>query len=290
MRRFIPTPSMTVAVVALVFAASGSAYAAKELINGKEIRNGTISAAKLSRAAKQQLKGAAGARGPAGPAGPAGATGAAGPKGDAGAQGAQGPQGPRGDQGARGAQGPEGPQGPAGGPGAAGAAGAAGRDGMSVLFRDKRTFYLPDDRRIDFDANFANYTGGRLQRRLVLPRGAYRVEANMSVRPPAAPTADGRTLVSRTRCNLVNATTATNIDTYYVTFFNGDLEVGDGPGYREGLSIGGIVDVPDGEATVEVRCYGFEGPAAAGAPDAGQIAAASLEAWKLTELNDQTQP
>lgn len=275
---------MAVAIVALVFAASGSAYAAKELINGKDIKNGTISAAKLSRTAKKQLEGADGARGATGAAGPAGPAGAAGPVGATGAQGAKGDTGAQGAKGDTGAQGPKGDTGAAG---ATGATGAAGQNGRGVLYRAADDFHPDGDRRTPLE-DFTDYDAGRVQRQLELPAGQYRVEANLSVRPPDVPS-DGSSLVSHTRCSLIdgNATAPNNlIDTYYVTFFNGDLP---NPGYRQGLSVGGVVTVPQGGTTVDVRCGAVLG-AGVVSPDGfgGQIAAASLEAWQIAELHDVT--
>jgi hypothetical protein len=73
----------TIAVLGLVLALGigGTATAAK-LITSKDIKNGTIKTADLSKSAKRSLKGNSGLRG---------ATGAQGPQG---AQGAQGPAGP----------------------------------------------------------------------------------------------------------------------------------------------------------------------------------------------------
>ncbi|HXB15842.1 MAG TPA: hypothetical protein VNV44_08870 [Solirubrobacteraceae bacterium] len=67
----------------------GSAYAAVQLgrnsVGTKQIKNGSITPAKLSRAAKTFLKGATGPRGQAGPTGATGANGSAGQAGAAGA-------------------------------------------------------------------------------------------------------------------------------------------------------------------------------------------------------------
>jgi hypothetical protein len=78
-----PSPGLVIAVVALIVALGGSAVASS-LINGKRIKNGTISASKLTKAARAQLKGSVGPPGPAGPAGARGLTGAAGPPGPTG--------------------------------------------------------------------------------------------------------------------------------------------------------------------------------------------------------------
>jgi len=77
-RRNLNLPT-AIAVVALVFAMTGGAYAAKSYVNGS---------AKDSKAkAKQGPRGPRGKRGPQGPKGPTGPTG---PKGDTGAQGPKG--------------------------------------------------------------------------------------------------------------------------------------------------------------------------------------------------------
>ncbi|MDW5596289.1 hypothetical protein VSS74_18220 [Conexibacter stalactiti] len=111
-RRRLPKPATVIAGVALFAAIGGTATAATTLIDGKNIRAGTITAkqvkngslgtADLSRAARAALRGA---RGATGAQGAAGATGAAGPQGAVGPQGTPGAQGP---------QGIVGPQGPAG--------------------------------------------------------------------------------------------------------------------------------------------------------------------------------
>lgn len=79
-RRNLNLPT-AIAVVALVFAMTGGAYAAKSYVTGP---------AKASKQAKKAPRGPRGPRGKRGPKGPKGATG---PKGDA------GPQGPKGNPG-----------------------------------------------------------------------------------------------------------------------------------------------------------------------------------------------
>lgn len=120
MSRFIKRPSaaLIVAVVALVMAMGGGAYAANSVLsNGSvgtaqlkrgavtnpKIHQGAVTGAKLSANVRNKLN----SKGQTGPQGPKGATGARGPKGPAGAPGQTGPQGP---------QGATGPQGPAGTP------------------------------------------------------------------------------------------------------------------------------------------------------------------------------
>ena len=89
------TPSMVVAVIALVAALSGSAVAAS-LITSKQIKDGTIQPRDLSKNARAAIKG---------PAGPDGPKGDKGDKGDPGAAGAAGPKGDKGDTGETGAPG-----------------------------------------------------------------------------------------------------------------------------------------------------------------------------------------
>jgi Collagen triple helix repeat (20 copies) len=108
------SPSLVLASIALIVALGGTATAAGiARITSKQIQNGTIQLADISKRAKKQLRGQ---RGPVGPRGPASS------------QGLQGPEGPAGPVGPTG---PAGPQGPAG---AQGPAGSAGADGVSPTF------------------------------------------------------------------------------------------------------------------------------------------------------------
>ncbi len=88
-----PGPALIVATLALFVALSGSTYAAVQ-INGSQIKNGTITKAKLAKPLQKQVAkaGPRGKRGPAGPMGPAG-VGLSGPPGVPGAQGAPGERG-----------------------------------------------------------------------------------------------------------------------------------------------------------------------------------------------------
>jgi hypothetical protein len=113
LRRIRITPSTVIAIIALVFAATGGAFAATGGGGSSAPHTITLTAA----ATKSKAKAKAGPRGPAGPKGATGATGATG------AAGATGPAGP---------QGPAGPAGPAGNNGANGEPGAAGAPGTSV--------------------------------------------------------------------------------------------------------------------------------------------------------------
>ena len=92
LRRFKPSGSMVISLIALVMAMSGTAVAAS-LITSKQIKDGTIQTQDLAKKALAQLKGKSGAPGPAG------AAGAKGDKGDAGDAGPTGPTGPAGDTG-----------------------------------------------------------------------------------------------------------------------------------------------------------------------------------------------
>lgn len=96
-RRRLPRPATVLASIAVFAALAGTATAASSLIDGKEIKRGTITGKqiknkslalnKLAPAAVKSLQGATGARGPEGPRGATGATGA---KGETGAQGPAG--------------------------------------------------------------------------------------------------------------------------------------------------------------------------------------------------------
>jgi hypothetical protein len=117
------TPAMGVALLALVFAVTGGAFAATGGGNGGS--HATASVAK-------KKKKTASTRGPAGPKGATGATGPAGPAGPAGAAGAQGETGAAGTNGTNGENGKEGPKGNTGNTGPQGNPGTNGTDGESV--------------------------------------------------------------------------------------------------------------------------------------------------------------
>lgn len=144
------SPPMIVAIIALVFATTGSAIAASQLITGRDIARGTITASNLARSARRSL---AGPRGRRGPEGAAGATGEMGPQGPAGSAGERGPQGapgtPGGPQGERGLMGPTGPQGerglqgPQGEQGVPGQTGEQGLPGQTVLDSSYNTTDVP---------------------------------------------------------------------------------------------------------------------------------------------------
>jgi hypothetical protein len=101
-RRLARRHTTAVAYLALFAALGGSAYAAvtvtgKQIqdgtITGKDVKNRSLGAAKLSASALGSLAGERGPAGPQGPAGPKGDPGKQGPTGPAGATGQQGPQG-----------------------------------------------------------------------------------------------------------------------------------------------------------------------------------------------------
>lgn len=106
--RLRPSPAAIIAVIALVFAMFGGAYAAT---GGG------------GKATASKSKGKRGPTGPTGPRGPKGATGAAGLSGAIGSAGAPGPKGdagPAGPEGPEGKPGEPGPKGPEGSPWTAG--------------------------------------------------------------------------------------------------------------------------------------------------------------------------
>jgi hypothetical protein len=109
------SPTTVIATLALVFAMTGGAYAAKKYL--------ITSTKQISPSVLKALQGKAG---------PAGANGAAGVQGPAGAVGAKGENGAAGSAGPQGPAGPVGPAGSAGAQGVTGAAGAAGAAGESV--------------------------------------------------------------------------------------------------------------------------------------------------------------
>jgi hypothetical protein len=127
-----------VAALAVVFAVvAGTAAAgpaAKKLLTGKDIKDGSIGIVDLSSSTRVGLKGS---RGPAGPQGSSGAQGA---KGDTGAAGPAGPAGPTGPTGATGPQGPAGPKGDQGAAGLIGAWKGAWASGTAYAVNDVVSF------------------------------------------------------------------------------------------------------------------------------------------------------
>ena len=114
-RRIRVSPATVVAGLALVFAMTGGAYAAKKYL--------ITSTKQISPSVLKQLQGKAGAAGAPGVAGAQGAQGPVGPQGPAGANGAQGDRGPQGERGATGVQGLQGKEGKQGATGATGTSG-----------------------------------------------------------------------------------------------------------------------------------------------------------------------
>ena len=122
------SPAMFVAFIAVVLAMTGSAFAARSIITGADIKDGSISRADLSSRTAKSLKGK---RGPAGPAGRDGSVGLAGPQGSTGPEGPRGPVGPAGPAGPRGTTGDTGARGARGDQGLPGTDGAVGQ---SLIF------------------------------------------------------------------------------------------------------------------------------------------------------------
>ena len=117
-----------VAVIALVFAMTGGALAAKKYLitSTSQIKPSVLK----SLQGKAGPAGAAGLQGPAGAAGPQGPPGSNGTNGENGANGTPGSSGPKGATGKPGAEGEPGPKGPTGPAGTTGPAGATGPEGV----------------------------------------------------------------------------------------------------------------------------------------------------------------
>lgn len=99
-RRRLPRPATVLAAIAVFAVLAGTATAATGLINGKQIKPGTITGKQIKKKSLSlsTLNDAAvsGLRGSSGPRGEAGPKGEPGPKGDTGPKGEPGPQGPAG--------------------------------------------------------------------------------------------------------------------------------------------------------------------------------------------------
>jgi len=113
----------------------GTAYAATQLlpknsVGTAQIKQGAVTPAKLSPAAKRSMTGPTGPRGQKGGPGPKGEIGQRGEAGQKGDAGAKGDTGPQGDPGARGETGLQGTSGPKGDIGARGDTGAQGDPGL----------------------------------------------------------------------------------------------------------------------------------------------------------------
>ncbi len=132
------TPSGVIAVMALVFATTGGAFAMNGGSGGSSpsrasaslTRPSTTTARSAKSKAKSKSKSTTGARGPAGPAGKNGTNGTNGVNGAPGEKGASGPQGP---------QGLEGKEGKAGAPGKEGKAGTNGTTGFTETLPPGKT-------------------------------------------------------------------------------------------------------------------------------------------------------
>ncbi len=148
-RRVRVTPTMVIAGLALVFAMSGGAYAAKKYL--------ITSTKQISPSVLKQLQGKAGAAGAPGAAGAQGAQGPAGPAGSAGSGGSKGETGPAGAKGEKGATGA------AGAAGAKGATGATGATGFTERLPAGKTetglwataqYGLPEDSTVQIPISF----------------------------------------------------------------------------------------------------------------------------------------
>jgi hypothetical protein len=133
MKRLKPhlTPSTAIAIIALVFALTGGAFAASSHGGGNAPAKASASTTPLASAAKSKPKPKA-KPGPRGPAGPAGKNGTNGANGAPGATGPAGPAGPAGGAGPQGLTGNEGPVGHEGKEGPKGKEGALGTAGVTL--------------------------------------------------------------------------------------------------------------------------------------------------------------
>jgi hypothetical protein len=140
-RRQWMTPSMVLAWAALFIALGGSAFAATNLINTKDIapgavtsekiKNGGIALKDLNASTKSSLQGGKGETGSTGNVGASGSTGNVGSSGSPGNAGASGSSGSNGANGAAGSNGANGPNGANGSDGTNGPNGANGSDGTN---------------------------------------------------------------------------------------------------------------------------------------------------------------
>jgi hypothetical protein len=108
-KRLHVSPTTVIATLALVFAMTGGAYAAKKyLITSTKQISPSVLKTLQGKAGPAGANGAAGAQGPAGPQGPQGPGGSLGAKGETGPEGKQGPQGIPGEKGLKGEKGANG--------------------------------------------------------------------------------------------------------------------------------------------------------------------------------------
>lgn len=181
LREKASSPAMIVAIVAMVFATTGSAFAARSLLTGKDIQDGTITKADLAPSAVSSAKGKRGprgARGPRGEQGEQGPQGLIGPRGERGATGATGPQGPVGPPGTTGATGPKGDQGDQGDQGQVGNDGAPGQ----ALQQNASSTGGPVDVGTPLAIGDSGPTftdGADLVGDIILPAGQYRVDVTV---------------------------------------------------------------------------------------------------------------
>jgi len=146
------TAGLIVAVVALVAALGGGAYAANNGLNKqqkKQVRNIAKNSTKgpiknESKKWSKKFSKRFAEPGPAGPQGLPGATGLPGPQGAPGATGAPGADGTDGSNGAKGATGDEGPKGPTGDEGATGPTGTFGSEPLPSGETLTGTWVLPE--------------------------------------------------------------------------------------------------------------------------------------------------
>jgi Collagen triple helix repeat (20 copies) len=142
-RRHI-NPTTGIALVALIFALTGGAYAASSH-GGSQRAQASASTGRAGSnpaVAAKKSKSKGGARGPAGPkgaSGPAGPAGSTGPTGSTGPAGATGPAGPTGGVGPQGPQGAQGEKGIQGEPGKNGTNGKNGTTGFTKTLPEKET-------------------------------------------------------------------------------------------------------------------------------------------------------
>jgi uncharacterized protein YjbI with pentapeptide repeats len=256
-------PGTMLGLIAVLFAMSGTAFAANSLLTGKDIKDGSLtgadvknkslSTADLSEKAVKSLRGRNGTNGKDGAPGPAGA------KGDTGAAGAKGEQGIPGTAAEQGDPGPQGPAGP------------AGADGIVNVYFDQDPFASNTEATTEAADPFNDPTKGVVVRDFTLPAGNYAIEAAFSVRGPLDGTPGQH--IARVRCNLIVGGVLT--DTFYQDFFRPDQP---NPGYREGLHIGARVSNLAANTPVSVRCATTRPD---GGDAGGKIASGKLEATQV---------
>lgn len=321
MQRLKGAPALAVAIVAVVLALTGGAFAAGRLIDGSQIKNGSISASKLTASARSQLHGEQGPKGPkgakgltgstgaTGQQGPKGDTGAQGPKGDKGDTGPQGPAGPKGDAGNAGATGATGQQGPKGDTGSQGPAGLKGDTGSQGPAGPKGDTgdtgpagATGPAGPAGSDAEVILYThgvggtvpakeeatepadwpvAGETRVSLTVPAGSYEITGSVSTIAPETGT-DG-TLLSRIRCSLVNATEPTQAGQELDTFMN-SLFHKSMAAPDPGYRIGlalGAAASFSVQTELQIRCFGTDDSATS----PGRIGAARIDALKLGAIN-----